>query len=151
MMNYLSVHDLVWINTTITGNTVPYHYERLEEVMAAQYNYGRSTDTQAQAAQLLATFLAKRPFASGNRRTAFIAVATFLSANGYTVHVEDARAAEIIWAVENATMRAREAIDALSKPSDAPFASGTATIRRLVTHLCNEHAEALKRLAEGDG
>lgn len=150
MMNYLSVHDLVWINTTVTGNTVPYHYERLEEAMAAQYSYGRSTDTLAQAANLLATFLAKQPFAYGNRRTAFIAVATFLSANGYTLQVDDARAAEIVQAVAEGSMKAQEAVAALSAPTDARLAPGMA-IRKLVTHLCNEHAEALKRLTEGDG
>src|SRR5688572_19158478 len=96
MLLYLSVHDIVWINATILGVTVPFDYEKLEAAMAAQYSYGDSTNVSLQAANVLASFILKPPFAAGNRRTAFVAVATFLNANGYALQADDKEAAAIV-------------------------------------------------------
>ena len=43
-MEYLTVHDLVWINNTVTGEVNPYDYVTLEACMAAQYRYGNSQE-----------------------------------------------------------------------------------------------------------
>jgi len=148
-MRYLSVHDLVWINTTVTGKTLGFDYVRLEEAMAAQYSYGDSRNTTLQAANLLASLLYKPPFAYGNRRTAFIAVTAFLSANGYSLQVDDAQAADVIRRVALRELLPGEAISALVVPADIGLRPGV-TLRQLVSHLCNEHADALRRLTEGD-
>ena len=46
-MQYLSVYDIVWINTTLAGRALPFDYVNLEEAMAAQYSYGVSTNVPA--------------------------------------------------------------------------------------------------------
>lgn len=149
MLNYLAVHDFVWINATVLGKTVSFDFEKLEAAMAAQYNYGESNDAAGQAANLLETMLTKRPFESGSIRTAFIAVVSFLSANKYSLQVDDKAAASIFEHVAAGELSAAEAIGEMFKLSDLALRSSTA-IRALVAYICNEHAEALKLLAEGD-
>ncbi len=149
MLHYLAVHDLVWINTTITGMTLPFDYEKLEACMAAQYNYGESLDVPGQAANFLSTFLRKRPFAFGNVRTGFIATVAFLTANQYALTADDARAAEIVRAVDSGAMTPEDGIAAVAQPTDVGLRPGV-TLRALVTHLCNERAGTLKLLFEGD-
>jgi prophage maintenance system killer protein len=149
MLHYLSVHDFVWINSTVLGQTVPFDYEKLEASMAAQYGYLTSGDAPAQAANLLDTMLSARPFKSGNIRTAFIATLVFLTANGYTLQVGDVDAAAMVEKVAAGETTATETIRTLFKPSDLALREGV-TLRSLVTHICNEHTEALRLLAEGD-
>src|SRR5438477_10114142 len=108
MIHYLSVHDLVWINTTVTGLTLSFDFETLEQAMAAQYSYGDSRDVPGQAANLLHILVEKRPFEYGNTRTAFVAVAAFLGANGYPLQVDDAQMADLIGAVAADRSTARE-------------------------------------------
>src|SRR5579862_5751254 len=95
-MEYLTTHDLVWINNVVTGKVNPFDYVTLEAAMAAQYRYGVSQDVPGQAATLLQALLYKPPFESGNRRTAFVATLTFLNANGYATTAGDAEAADIL-------------------------------------------------------
>jgi prophage maintenance system killer protein len=149
MMHYLSVHDLVWINNTVAGRTLAFNYETLEAAMAAQYGYGDSTNVPVQAANLLSTLALDKPFELGNRRTAFIATAAFLNANGYALKVDDATADGIIRDVASGSLTGIQAIEALAEPAQIGLRPG-ATLRALVTHLFNEHAAALKHLAEGD-
>ena len=82
-MEYLTTHDLVWINSTITGKVNAYNYVTLEAAMAGQYSYGDSHNVVPQAANLLDRLLCTRPFSEGNIRTAFIATLSFINANGY--------------------------------------------------------------------
>ncbi|HZP80850.1 MAG TPA: type II toxin-antitoxin system death-on-curing family toxin [Chthonomonadaceae bacterium] len=146
---YLTVHDLVWINTTVTGRVNPYDWVTLEAAMAAQYRYGESQDVPGQAASLLQSLLFKPPFASGNRRTAFIAALTFLNANGYATKVQDREAADIVLSVIRRERTPEQAIAELAAPSQQALPAGL-TLRKLITHECNLHVEALKILAEGD-
>ncbi len=148
-MHYLSVHDLCWINATVVGKTLPFDYERLEAAMAAQYGYGDSRETATQAANFLEALLLCPPFAYGNRRTAFIAVVTFLNANGYALQVEDAEAADVVSRVASRSLSPQEAIQTLARAAEIGLRPGV-TLRRLVTHLFNEHTDAVQRLAEGD-
>ena len=50
MIEYLTTHDLVWINQTITGKVPSYDYVTLEAAMAGQYSYGESQNVAQQAA-----------------------------------------------------------------------------------------------------
>ncbi len=117
--------------------------------MAAQYAYGKSNDAVGQAGNLLSVMLTTRPFKAGSVRTAFIATVVFLTANKYTLAVEDAEAAGLIRQVEKGEIEAGEAIARLFKSSDLQLREGV-TLRSLVAHICNEHLGALKLLAEGD-
>ena len=149
-MEYLTTHDLVWINEVVTGRVQPYNYVTLEAVMAGQYAYGKSSDVPAQAATLLDRLLTKTPFLEGNRRTAFIATLTFLNANGYVVQAGDTRAAQSIEAVAEGRVAAYQAIGDIAAPSNANLPMGV-TLRKLITHECNLHAEALRLLTPNDG
>ena len=147
-MEYLTTHDLVWVNNIVTGQVNGYDYVTLEAAMAGQYRYGHSEDVPAQAAILLERLLCTAPFSSGNRRTAYIATLTFLNANGYATRLGDADAASLIVAVAQGQKPAREAIDELTAPASRPLAA--IPIRKLVGHECNLHVEALRNLVAGD-
>ena len=149
MLHYLSVHDIVWINSTILGETVPFDYEKLEAAMAAQYSYGDSRDVAGQAAGFLASFVGKPPFERGSLRTAFVAVTTFLNANGYALQVDEEGAANAIKAASRGDATAAETISVLAAPSRMGLRPGV-TLRALVTHICNEHTGALALLKEAD-
>ena len=98
-MEYLTNHDLFWVNQIVTGTVNTFNYFALEAACAGQYAYGASTDVPAQAATLLDRLLTKSPFLAGNRRTAYIAMLTFLNANGYAAIVDDEEAVRLMTAV----------------------------------------------------
>ena len=148
-MEYLTVHDLVWINNTVTGKVNGYDYVTLEAAMAGQYCYGQSQEVFGPAAKLLERLLSKSPFESGTRRSAFIAVITFLNANGYATCVEDKEAAALVKEVATGQRTALEAMTTLASVAKAPLPDGL-SLRKLIAHECNLHLEALKLLAEGD-
>lgn len=148
-MEYLTTHDLVWINNVVTGAVNPFNYVPLEAAIASQYGYGDSRDVEGQAANFLDHLLSTAPFASGNRRTAFIALLTFLNANGYATKQGDPDAVQTVQSVAQRQRTPQEAIDALAAPAKEPLLPGI-TLRTLITHECNLHAEALKLLSEGD-
>ena len=148
-MQYLSVYDIVWINTTLTGKALKFDYVTLEEAMAAQYSYGVSTNVPLQAANLLQTLVLKRPFEYGNVRTGFIAVTAFLIANGYALQVDEASAASIVKQLTAGQVAAQDAIDALAKPAETALRPGD-TLRTVVTYIFNTHTDAIQNLAQGD-
>ncbi len=148
-MDYLTTHDLVWINTTITGSTEPYNYVTLEAAMAGQYSYGPSSDTPGQAANLFSMLLFKAPFGGGNARTALVAALTFLNANGYAIKVSDAEAAELVRAVGSLALTPAQAISSLCAPADTSTLS-TLSLRQLISLECNNHKVALSLLAADD-
>lgn len=149
-MEYMTTHDIVWVNTTVTGSTNRFDYVALEAAMAAQYQYGESRDVQAQSANLLDRLLFHPPFAVGIKRTALISVLTFLNGNGYATKAADSEAARILLAVLARTRTAAEAIAELAAPAETPLPGGS-TLRKLIAHECNAHIEALTALTENDG
>jgi death-on-curing family protein len=152
-MQYLTTHDIVWINNSVTGTTLPYNYVTLESAMAGQYSYGQSQDVPGQAANLLKRLITTPPFASGNKRTALIAALAFLNANGYTTSVTDEEAAAIVSKLASGEMTPQQAIASLCAPDEATLQSGLSgavSLRKLISHECNAHAEALSLLAAGD-
>ncbi len=148
-MEYLTVHDLVWINNTITGKVSDYDYFALEACMAAQYRYGNSQDITLQAAELLKKLLASAPFAEGNVRTALIAVLSYLNANGYATTQADDALAQAFRTAADGGSTALNTIQQISAPASAPLAT-TLALRKLITLECNTHANALQHLADGD-
>ena len=148
-MEYLTTHDLVWINNTLTGTVNPYNYVALEAAMAGQYRYGDSHDILGQAATLLRRLLDTAPFQSGNRRTAFIALLSFLNANGYATRLNDTDAAALLREVAFGRKTAADAVNELAAPAAGEL-PGRLTLRKLITHECNLHVAALQALTEGD-
>ena len=149
MMQYLSVHDLVWINSSVLGKSVDFDYETLEAAMASQYSYGNSTNVAGQAAGLLASFLKKPPFEIGNRRTAFIAVGTFLTANGYRLKVNDDDSADIVQRTASREITPADAVELLAE-KDETSAHTSIPLRTLVSHVMNGHTAAIQNLTRGD-
>ncbi len=152
-MQYLTTHDIVWINNSVTGTTADYNYVTLEAAMAGQYSYGQSQDVPGQAANLLKRIITAPPFTTGNRRTALIAALTFLNANGYTTSVTDVEAASIVSKLASGETTPQQAIAALCAPDSAALhggLSGAISLRKLISHECNAHSEALSLLAAGD-
>ncbi len=148
-MQYLSVHDIVWINSTLMGSSLKFDYVTLEEAMAAQYSYGESKNIPVQAANLLHMLVNKRPFQRGNMRTGFIAVAAFLNGNGYALKVDDAEAARILRALADRQTDALDAVTSLAEPANIGLRPGV-SLRTVVTHIFNAHTEAIKMLTAGD-
>lgn len=149
MMHYLSVHDLVWINSSIIGKSLEFDYETLEAAMAAQYSYGDSTNVTGQAAGLLASLLQKPPFAYGNRRTAFIALSTYLNSNGYKLKVTDEEAVSIVQRAASRQISPEEAVSLISEKSESA-AHTSIPLRTLVGHVMNAHSGAIQSLTKGD-
>lgn len=148
-MEYLTVHDLVWINNTLTGKVNPYDYVTLEACMAAQYRYGDSQDVPAQAAALVEKLLAKQPFSIGNQPTALIALLTFLNANSYATTATEEQLASTIQALVAGQTSPLEAVRSVSAPANQT-GSTVLALRRLITLECNTHASALQLLQDGD-
>ncbi len=147
-MEYLTNHDLFWVNQIVTGTVNPYNYFALEAAMAGQYRYGDSQDVPVQAATLLDRLLTRAPFGSGNRRTAFIALLTFLNANGYATIAEEAEIVRLVTAVATRTLSPLDAVNALASPAKESLTA--IPMRQLITHECNHHATALGLLTPGD-
>ncbi len=148
-MEYLTTHDLVWINNIVTGTIHPYDYFKLEAAVAGQYKYGDSQDVPAQATTMLTRLLEARAFAAGNLRTALIATLSFLNVNGYATIANDEEVANLLLAASHRDQNAGDVVASLAAPSRQGLPDSV-TLRKLITHECNHHVDALKRLASGD-
>jgi len=147
-MEYLTNHDLFYVNQIVTGTVNTFNYFALEAASAGQYAYGESTDVPAQAATLLDRLLHKTPFMNGNRRTAYIAMLTFLNANGYATTADDDEAVRLLNSVLARRTSALDMVHALAAPAKESLTA--IPMRQLITHECNHHARALALLADGD-
>ena len=117
--------------------------------MAGQYRYGDSQEIVEQAGTLLRRLLDTRPFQDGNYRTAFIALVSFLNANGYATRLGDVEAALLLREVAAGRKTAADAVTELAAPASSELPSRV-TLRKLITHECNFHTVALQALTEGD-
>ena len=147
-MQYLTTHDIVWINTTVSGTIQTFDYLILEAAMASQYQYGDSTDVLTQAGNLLQKLLLAKPFEVGNRRTALISTLTFLNANNYATIATDEEIAKSFIAIESGINTSAEVIGAMAAPAQKPLPG--MTLRQLITHECNHHSTALGLLGTND-
>jgi prophage maintenance system killer protein len=91
-LNYLTVQDLIWINTQVSGKVTEFQFDLLEDASYFQYGYGKSTDLIGQAARFFQGFHDKKPFTEGNAATAFVGLVSFLEMNGYHLKPSDSTA-----------------------------------------------------------
>ena len=96
-LTYLTVQDVLWLNTQITGAPQDFDYARLEDGVFFQYGYGNSLDVPTQAERLLVGLAKKQPFAAGNRATALASTLVFLTLNGFAVAGDVGLHAESVW------------------------------------------------------
>lgn len=146
-MEYLTTHDIAWINTVVTGEVLPFNYIALESAMAGQYRYGNSHDVLAQAATFLRRLLFSPPFAKGNRRTALIATLTFLNRNGYRTAVADEELVRILGDLERGVIDAHQAVEQMVVPAETQIQE---SLRAFVQNECLRHAKALQLALPGD-
>jgi prophage maintenance system killer protein len=143
---YLTLQDLIWLNSEIVKSPQPYSYDRLEEATYYQYSYRQSRDVPLQAARFLWGYLKYRPFAQGNLATALIATLAFLHINGYETHLPVEHAAD--W-IEQVALRRKHPLDAIRQIA-APALQGTQPepLRELAPHLIERSEPALHALGE---
>jgi len=147
-MQYLSVHDFTWINATIVGHSVPFQFDSLEAAMAAQYSYGDSTLVLEQAGNMVSSFVKNPPFQSGNKRTALVALYTYLTVNGYEIALKDEAAAAIVNSAFTGETSVQNAISELV--SKGVVSSQPISLRSVVSRILNEHTDIVESLAKGD-
>ncbi len=88
-LRYLTVQDVIWINTELTKRVQPFDYATLEEAVFFQYSYGAAQGVLPQAARFMSGLARLAPFAAGNAATAFVAGVAFLKNNGYRFNLSD--------------------------------------------------------------
>lgn len=147
-IHYLTVQDILWINHEVTNEVLDYKYAQLEEATFGQYAYVGSHDVIKQAATFLSSFGRLRPFANGNRATAFIAVLSFLSLNGYNIVLGPENA--VSW-YERASGRAADSrvaiLSAIAEGEPQPMDIKPA-VRTTVRDLLKAYSAAVASLAD---
>lgn len=144
-MRYLTVHDVIWINTAVTGSPQRYDFDRLENAVYNQYAYGQSRDVLAQGARLLARLLRDRPFEQGSELTALVATMVFLRLNGYTLQMGADEVQSVLAQLTQGQLRAIELISQRAQP----IASADDALRHVVAQVCQQlHLPMRAALAE---
>ncbi|MEJ5252191.1 MAG: type II toxin-antitoxin system death-on-curing family toxin [Armatimonadota bacterium] len=133
-MRYLTVHDVIWINTAVTGSPQRYDFDRLENAVYSQYSYGQSQDVLAQAARMFRRLLRDKPFEQGSELTALVATMVFLRLNGYTLQVSADEVDVVLAQVAQERMRASEFVQQRAQP--APPAEEP--LRQVVAQVCQQ-------------
>lgn len=147
MIHYLTVQDVIWINTEITKETNEFKYAQLEEAVFYQYGYGKSKNVLAQAAHFLQGFLKLRPFTAGNRATAFISALTFLKINSYEINLNPDIADEWVIQIALKTKNAEESITEIAEKTNKPYELKP-RIRTEVKALINTYQQAIEKLSD---
>jgi prophage maintenance system killer protein len=150
-MRYLSVHDLLWVNRTVTGAVLSFDFETLEACVAAQYDYGAVRGVAENAASLLADLLKHRPVAYGNRRTALLATAAFLLANGASLRDSTGTLADLLQRCQQGEIGSGDVVEAFADVRAEPGGEDGRGIQAIVAQARCWLAPTLDALAEGDG
>ncbi|MCS6950057.1 MAG: type II toxin-antitoxin system death-on-curing family toxin [bacterium] len=144
-MRYLTVHDVIWMNTALTGAPQRYDFDRLENAVYSQYSYGDSRDVITQGARMLRQLLQDKPFEQGNELTALVATMTFLQLNGYTLRVSSEEAPAVLEQMAQGQLRAREFLQQRAQPVDEQVGS----LREVVAQVCQSLRLPLKAVLAG--
>lgn len=131
-MRYLTVHDVIWINTAVTGSPQRYQFDRLENAVYSQYSYGDSRNVLTQAARMFRRLLLDQPFEQGNEWTALVATMTFLWLNGYTLRIDAEEAQRALPQLAQGQMSVREFVLQRAQP----LQSAEGSLRDVVAQVC---------------
>ncbi len=149
-MRFLTNHDLVWLNTTITGAPQDYDYFAVENATAGQYVYGTTSDVVASAATAYRRLIKALPFSHGNRRTAFIVMVSFLAENGWQLSLEAPLVVDVLASLENQALDARPTLDPLVEPIPPATSMASSGMRQIACWCMNRHEKVLQLLATTD-
>lgn len=147
MVHYLTVQDILWINQEVTKESLPFKYAQLEEGTNFQYGYGKSENVLLQAGQFIQGFIRLRPFASGNRATAFIAAMAFLRINGYEIELDPEHAKSWVMEIADRKVSGKDAIAKIVKRSERPIDMNP-PIRTIVKELLETYADTIENLRD---
>lgn len=139
-MRYLTVHDVIWMNTALTGQPQTYHFDRLENAVYSQYSYGDSRNLLKQAADMLQRLYQDKPFAQGNELTAVVATATFLRLNGYELRLTAETLPPIIEQLSQGKLNAKEVVWQHAQPTEKTAGS----LREVVNQVCQQLGISMK-------
>jgi death-on-curing family protein len=131
-MRYLTVQDVIWINTAVAGRPQHYDFDRLENAVYSQYAYGYSRDALRQAARMFRQLLQDKPFSEGNELTALVATLAFLRLNGYALQVNADEVQEILEQISRGQTSPKEFIQQRAQPVEADAGS----LRYVVAQIC---------------
>jgi prophage maintenance system killer protein len=150
LKRYLTVHDLVWIVSIVTGEELDYDYAALESCVAAQYRYGGGGTPIEIAADLLQSIVHNHPFPYGNLRCAFLAFLVYLHLNGYVTRGGDIDAYTLYRNYLKGDISAEDVVQRIIHPN--PISNmASIPLREIVSHLCNQYGCVLERLITDDG
>ncbi len=131
-MRYLTVQDVIWINTAVTGSPQRYDFDRLENAVYSQYSYGDSRDILSQAARMFRHLLQDKPFSEGNELTALVATLALLRLNGYTLQVKPDEVRTVLEQLSQGQISPREFILQRAQPTEGEAGS----LRQVATEIC---------------
>lgn len=131
-MRYLTVQDVIWINTAVTGCPQHYDFDRLENAVYSQYSYGDSRDALKQAARMFRHLLQEKPFGEGNELTALVATLAFLRLNGYTLQVKSDEVQAVLEQVSQGQVNPKDFILQRAQPVEGEAGA----LRQVVAQIC---------------
>lgn len=144
-MRYLTVHDVIWINTAVTGSPQRYHFDRLENAVYSQYSYGQSQEVLTQAARMFRRLLQDKPFEQGNELTALVATMVFLRLNGYTLQIGADEVQSMLAQVAQGQMHAGQFVSQRAQP----VAPADGTLREITAQVCQQLHLPMKAVLAG--
>jgi len=144
-LHYLTVQDILWINSQITGKVNTFNFAKLEEATYYQYAYGDSNHLVSQAARFLPGFLKMNSLEAGNHATAFVGVLTFLKINGMAIDLKDSQAQAWFEGSKDKQSLANEGIKSIAKPIVGHHAE-TPDVKKVVRDLLTEFQGTIANL-----
>lgn len=145
-LHYLTTQDLLWINLQVTRRVNHFKYAYLEEVMAYQYGYGKSTDLFGQAARFAAGFLRLKPFESGNAGSSFVSLLAFLQINDQVLTLPDDKACGFFMDVIEAPAEAAQLLKNATETADHDHDEEEPDVQRAVVEILERYPLTVKAL-----
>lgn len=149
-MRCLTNHDLVWLNTTVTGGSQDYDYFAVESAIAGQYSYGINDNTLLVAATAYQRVMMALPFNRGNRRTGFAAMASFLAVNGWQLTGDTANLVSALALLENHSTSAAAVLANVVEPVTSGNSLSASGMRQVAAWCMKRHEQVIKILADKD-
>ncbi len=149
-MRCLTNHDLVWLNTTVTGGLQDYDYFAVEGAVAGQFLYGVNNNTLLVAATSYQRVMMALPFTRGNRRTGFTAMAWFLAVNGLQLTGDTASLVSALALLENHSTSAAAVLGSVVEPVTSGHNLSVSGMRQVAAWCMKRHEQVLKILADKD-
>ncbi len=148
LMNYLTVHDFLWLNLEATKTPQRWNFARLEEAVFYQYGHGQSTDLVKQAARFITGWTRMRPFTAGNDACAFVGLLGFIRINNHDLNLSPEEALDWVRGIWADPSTAEAAIADRLTEGHLHLDHGVPPSREVLGHVKKEYAETVRVLVE---